>query len=230
MEIFNYVSSGLKVLIDRTADFVSYYTMSDNDMDEIDINNDNPNNPNNPNNQNNPINSINDDESKIKQNTRTTKRIFTPKSKIEQIQTFFSEPTHIIDNIYLGSAFNASNYNSLKKNNIGLIINMTNEISNYYENEIEYKKYGLYDNNKQPIQQFFNQAFNDIKEFQQYNPKKNILVHCFMGASRSASIVAYYIHKKHNKKINDAIIFMKNKRIVVNPTVLFYTQLLEMEN
>jgi protein-tyrosine phosphatase len=202
MEIINYISSGLKVLVDRTADFLIYYTMSDNDIDEETTKTPQP----------------------------TTKRIFTPKSKIDQMQTFFSEPTHIIDNIYLGSAFNASNYNSLKKNNIGFIINMTNEISNYYENEFEYKKYGLYDNNIQPIQQFLNKAYEDILEFQQYNPTNNILVHCFMGASRSASIVAYYIHKKHNKNINDAIIFMKNKRNVVNPTVLFYNQLLEIEN
>ncbi len=210
MEILNYVSSGLKVLVDRTTDFVSYYLMPDNDLDES----------------NEFTNTTN--TSNIIQTTK--KRIFTPKSKLDQIQTFFSEPTHIIDNIYLGSAFNASNYNSLKKNNIGLIINMTNEISNYYEDEIEYKKYGLYDNNLQPIQQFLNLALMDILEFQQYNPTKNILVHCFMGASRSASIVAYYLHKKHNKNINDAIIFMKNKRIVVNPTVLFYNQLLEIEN
>jgi len=213
MEILNYVSSGLKVLVDRTADFLSYYMMPDNDLDN-ELDNDQPN----------LTNQTNQD------NLTNKKRIFTPKSKLNQIQTFFSEPTYIIDNIFLGSAFNASNYNSLKNNNIGLIINMTNEISNYYEDEIEYKKYGLYDNNAQPIKQFFDKALLDILEFQQYNPTKNILVHCFMGASRSASIVAYYIHKKHNKNINDAIIFMKNKRIVVNPTVLFYNQLLEVEN
>jgi protein-tyrosine phosphatase len=225
MEILNYVTSGLKVLVDRTSDFVSYYMMTDNDLDE----------------NNNDIQPISQHISQpiskhisqpISQpiSKPTKKRIFTPKSKLEQIQTFFSEPTHIIDNIYLGSAFNASNYNSLKQNNIGLIINMTNEISNYYENEFEYKKYGVYDNNIQPIIQFFDKAYSDIIEFQQYCPTKNILIHCFMGASRSASIVAYYINKKHNKNINDAIIFMKNKRIVVNPTVLFYNQLLEIEN
>ena len=85
-----------------------------------------------------------------------------PKSKLEQIQTFFSEPTYIIDNIYLGSAFNASNYKSLKQNNIGLIINMTNEISNYYDDEIIYKKYGLYDNNCEPILQYLDKTFEDI--------------------------------------------------------------------
>lgn len=201
MEYINYVTSGLRVLIDRTADFVKYYTYLDNDIDD----------------------------NNAQDNKNIKKRIFTPKSKIEQIQTFFSEPTYIIDNIYLGSAFNASNYNSLKQNNIGLIINMTNEISNYYENDMIYKKYGLYDNNKEPIVQYLDKTFEDIIEFQQNYPNKNILIHCFMGASRSASILTYYIHKKYNLNINDSILFIKNKREIINLTTLFYNQLLDIE-
>lgn len=200
MEYINYITSGLRVLIDRTAYFVKYYSYSDNDIDD-----------------------------NIQNNQIIKKRIFIPKSKIEQIQTFFSEPTYIIDNIFLGSAFNASNYNSLKQNNIGLIINMTNEISNYYINEFLYKKYGLYDNNKEPIIQYLEKTFEDIIEFQHKYPNKNILIHCFMGASRSASILTYYIHKKYNLNINDSIIFIKNKREIINLTTLFYNQLLDIE-
>lgn len=208
MEYINYVTSGLRVLIDRTADFVKYYAYSDNDIDDNIENTQNIQNP--------------------QDNQNIKKRIFTPKSKLEQIQTFFSEPTYIIDNIFLGSAFNASNYNSLKQNNIGLIINMTNEISNYYVDEIIYKKYGLYDNNKEPITQYLEQTFKDIIEFQHKYPNKNILIHCFMGASRSASILTYYIHKKYNLTINDSIIFIKNKREIINLTTLFYNQLLDI--
>jgi protein-tyrosine phosphatase len=201
MEYLNYISSGLKVLKDRSYDFINYYMLSDNDIDE----------------------SLNNNNIPYK------KRIFTPKSKIDQIQTFFSDPTHIIDNIYLGSAFNASNYNSLKRLDIGFVINMTNEISNYYENEIKYKKYGLYDNNKQSITDYLELTYNEIIKFQRENPNKNILIHCFMGASRSASILTYYLYKKHNYSVNDAIIYIKNKRDVVNLTVLFYNELCELE-
>jgi dual specificity phosphatase 12 len=106
---------------------------------------------------------------------------------------------------------------------------MTNEISNYYNDEIIYKKYGLYDNNNEPIIQYLEKTFTDIIEFQQSCPNKNILIHCFMGASRSASILTYYIHKKFNISIDDAIIFIKNKREIINLTTLFYNQLLEIE-
>jgi protein-tyrosine phosphatase len=202
MEYINYITSGLKVFIDRSSDFIQYYMLNDNDLDET--------------------NNLNIQSS-------YKKRIFTPKSKLEQIQTFFSEPTHIIDNIYLGSAFNASHYDTLKKLNIGLIINMTNEISNYYDSEIIYKKYGLYDDNKHSIRDYLDLTLNDILNFQHENPNKNILVHCFMGASRSASIVSYYLYKKHKYTINNAIIFLKNKRDVVNLTILFYNELNKIE-
>ena len=204
MEYINYIISGAKVLIDRTYDFVSYKLMKDNDLDN-DL----------------------DDNNVITSGYK--KRIFTQKPKIEQMQIFFSEPTHIIDNLYLGSAFNASHYDTLKKLNIGLIINMTNEISNYYENEIIYKKYGIYDDNKHSIINYLDLTYDDIITFQTEYPEKNILIHCFMGASRSASIMAYYLYKKHEYCINDAVIFLKNKREVVNLTVLFYNELTNIE-
>jgi protein-tyrosine phosphatase len=200
MEYINYIISGAKVLVDRTYDFISYKLMNDNDIDDDNTNTNN-----------------------------YKKRIFTPKTKLEQMQIFFSEPTHIVDNLYLGSAFNASHYDTLKKLNIGLIINMTNEISNYYENDIIYKKYGIYDDNKQSIKNFLDITYKDIINFQSEYPYKNILIHCFMGASRSASIMTHYLYKKHNYSINDGIIFLKNKREVVNLTVLFYNELSEIE-
>lgn len=202
MEYFNYLKSGLYVFIDRSSDFLNYYLMSDNDIDE----------------------------NKIENKTYYKKRLFTPKSKIEQIQTFFAKPTYIIDNIYLGSAFNASHFDTLKDKNIGFIINMTNEISNYYENDIIYIKYPLYDNNKESIKQYFEDSYEKIVSFQNNNGSKNILIHCFMGASRSASIVIYYLMKKHNMTLNDAVVFLKNKREIVNPTILFYNELSEIEN
>ena len=60
------------------------------------------------------------------------------------------------------------------------------------------------------------------------NRGKNILIHCFMGASRSASVVIYYLMKKYNYGLNEAVMFCKNKRELVNPTILFYNELSEL--
>ena len=194
----NFIKSGLLVLTDRTRDFLKYYFISDNDIDK------------------------DEDENKCKVPNR---RIFPKVSYIEQIQTFFGEPTLIIDSIYLGSAFNAGNSEMIDRNNIGLIINMTNEITNHYEGNIQYKRYPLYDNNKDSIELYLEDTYNDICKFKEENPNKNILVHCFMGASRSATVVAYYLIKKYNFNVDDAIIKIKEKRALVNPTAKFYCEL-----
>ena len=190
----NFIKSGLLVLTDRTRDFLKYYFISDNDIDE--------------------------DECKV-----PNRRIFPKVSYIEQLQTFFGEPTLIIDSIYLGSAFNAGNINMLRNNNIGLIINMTNEITNHYEDEIIYKRYPLYDNNNDSIVPYLEDTYNDICKFKKDHPDKNIMVHCFMGASRSATVVAYYLIKKYNLIVDDAIIKIKEKRSIVNLTAKFYCEL-----
>jgi len=41
---------------------------------------------------------------------------------------------------------------------------------------------------------------------------ETVLVHCFAGMSRSATLVAYYLIKYHNMTSNDAITFIKSKR------------------
>jgi protein-tyrosine phosphatase len=192
---YNLIKSGLLVLSDRTSDFIRYYLLLDNDLDA-------------------------DSKCKI-----INRRIFPKVSYYEQLNTFFSDPTYIVDSIYLGSAFNAGNIESLRNNNIGLIINMTNEITNHYESEIEYKRYPLYDNNSDSILEYLDLAYRDICKYRIDNPNKNILVHCFMGASRSASVVSYYLIKKYNITVDDAIIKLKSKRHIVNLTVKFYTEL-----
>ena len=105
-----------------------------------------------------------------------------------------------------------------------MIINVTQEISQYYPDYFTYYQYELYDNNHDNIKEYLGDAYKNIKNFQE-NKDGNILVHCFMGASRSASVVLYYLTKeKINKEtgkhftLQEALIFLKNKRPIVNPT------------
>ncbi len=157
------------------------------------------------------------------------KRVYSALPKLDQMHTFFSTPTHIVDNIYLGSAFNASHYDTMKQFNIGFIINMTSEISNYHCDCIIYKKYPIYDNNAESIKPYLEKIYDQIIGYQELNNNKNIFIHCFMGASRSATVVAYYLMRKHKYTVDGAIKFMKQKRNVVNPTMLFYEELNEIE-
>jgi hypothetical protein len=139
---------------------------------------------------------------------------------INQYYHFFSYPTHIIDNIYLGSAYNAASYYTLKNLNIKKIVNVTQEISQYYSDDFEYKTYKLYDNNNDNINKYLEDAYNYIS-----NTKDNILVHCYMGSSRSATIVIYYLMEKYNMTLDQSIDFVKSKRNIVNLTTKFKNEL-----
>lgn len=213
--MWNYLTASGKVFYDKTLDYISYYAGYN---DCIDINE-----------------CKNETDDKIQnydgilriesyENELNSIRIYPESTYYNEYATFYGNPTFIIDNIYLGSAFNAASYETLKELNIKLIINTTAEISNYYPDEFQYIRYRLYDNNKHRIKKYLEEAFNDIKEYQNNNKNGNILIHCFMGASRSASLVIYYIMKtlKHKDgkpySFDDAVQYIREKRIIVNPT------------
>ena len=61
------------------------------------------------------------------------KRMNPSHSLITDIYNLSSGIDHIQDYIYIGNAYGASNYYLLNENNIGLIVNVTEEIPNYYE-------------------------------------------------------------------------------------------------
>lgn len=137
----------------------------------------------------------------------------------DKYKIFFSGPTHIIDNIYLGSAYNAANYHQLSNLGIEIVINVTKEISMYFPEEYEYKKLELYDNDKDDIEKYLEESYEYIKR----NKHKKIFIHCKMGASRSVSILLYYMVKEHKMKLDDALKMIKEKRIIINPNNRFIT-------
>ena len=99
-------------------------------------------------------------------NNNKIERIYEEESLYNKVNYWFSEPTKIIDNLYLGSAYNAASFYKLKNNNIKLIINVTNSISKYYPDDFEYLKYELEDNNNDSISEFLIDSYINIKRFQ----------------------------------------------------------------
>jgi protein tyrosine/serine phosphatase len=166
------------------------------------------------------MNDINNDMNDINEHidlSNSGVRIFQTMPYIEQLLWFYGEPTYIKNKIYLGSSFNAANKSMLDKHNIKYIINITAEINNYYPDNITYVNYRLYDNNKETIIHFLEDSYKKIKEFQSNNDG-NILIHCFMGASRSATILAYYLMREKGFTPLESYNFIKSKRSLINPT------------
>lgn len=146
---------------------------------------------------------------------------------LNAFKNLFIEPTKIVDNIYLGNAYNASNFNQLDELNINTIINVTNEIPNYFDNiqEYDYLKININDTNSDSIKNFFDESNQYIKDIQQQKPDKNILIHCYMGSSRSATILTAYLLKNFNLNPKQAFSLLQEKRPVVNINTQFWDEL-----
>ena len=144
---------------------------------------------------------------------------------INNLYNLTYEPTLILEKISLGNAYNASNYIELKEKNIGLIINITCEIPNYYEDDFEYYNVNtVKDINGCHIGPHISKVLEVINKYRMENDK-NILVHCFMGSSRSASILVAYNSLINNIPIEDSIKSVKEKRDVVNINTTFIEDL-----
>lgn len=152
-----------------------------------------------------------------------------PKNIICEYTTFFSGPTQVHPHIFLGSAYNAASFQTLVDNNIKYIINVTNEISNYYPDYFTYYQIPMKDNNVDSISKYLDDSYTKITEYINNNDG-NILVHCYMGASRSAVIVANFIHKNDGGDIQLIIDQLREKRPNVNPTHKFLTDLQSISN
>ncbi|MEM0353963.1 MAG: dual specificity protein phosphatase [Thermoplasmata archaeon] len=55
--------------------------------------------------------------------------------------------------------------------------------------------------------------------------KKNVLVHCIAGVSRSASLVVYFFMKKYHLEFEKALDLVRQKRSIINPNDSFKFQL-----
>ena len=127
---------------------------------------------------------------------------------------------YIIDNIYLGDSQAASNEEYLKSYNITTVINCAVDISSSYQ-DLRFLELRMYDTFLQSLFPKFEIAYKFIK----LNKKGNILIHCVLGMSRSASLVAFYLMKEKGWDYDKCFKYMKEKRPIVYPTSGFEQQL-----
>lgn len=72
--------------------------------------------------------------------------------------------------------------------------------------------------------------FESAHEFISFHRKRtNVLVHCVVGASRSATVVLSYLMKKWGMTLDDALSHVITVRSIINPNAGFIRQLLEYE-
>ncbi|CAF0919534.1 unnamed protein product [Rotaria sordida] len=144
-----------------------------------------------------------------------------------QILAQMDKPTMILPHLYLGSEWNASNFEELKSNNIGYILNISREIDNFFPGHFKYLNVRVHDHDDADLLKEWEKTFRFINEAKTNN--QCCLVHCKMGISRSASTVLAYLMKENNHSLIDALEYVKTRRSCINPNGGFRNQLVIYE-
>ena len=133
-----------------------------------------------------------------------------------QLCWFYSPPTNILQKLYLGSSFNAYDIDILKKLKINVIINVTKEIDNFYQDNLKfiYYKHPINDNNKEDISNILKESCKQIDLH--IRNTDTILVHCYMGASRSAAVIINYLMRTQKLSYYSSLNYVQAKRPLVN--------------
>lgn len=134
----------------------------------------------------------------------------------------------ITDTLYLSSKYFTEN--DLRKLEITHILNISNEEDKDYPgikslfiniNDNEYN------NNDNSIDNYFSMTYNYIQEV--INTNGRVLVHCNMGISRSPTIIISYLMKSLQKPYDEILEFVKLKRPIIEPCLIFEIILLEYQ-
>ena len=138
----------------------------------------------------------------------------------------------ILSNLWLGDIRIAKNKLFFDENNIKVVINCSKDIP-FYSNYTNNIRISVDDSLKN----------KDINLLYEYIPKaveyihnnilesNNILIHCYAGKQRSASIVVAYLMKYGNLSLKDSILSVCSKReIVFTPSINFKKTLIKYEN
>jgi protein phosphatase slingshot len=136
--------------------------------------------------------------------------------------------TQILPNLFLGTEWNASNYDSLQTDRITHILNISSEIDNFFPDNFKYLNIRVRDVDETDLLKEFDRTNKFIQEAREQGT--GCLVHCKMGVSRSASCVIAYLMKEFNWSLEQTFQFTKQKRNCINPNEGFKQQLLTYES
>ena len=128
-----------------------------------------------------------------------------------------------MDHLYLGSVGAAYNLQILKGLNITHILTVCECLPPKFPTDFAYKIIAVTDEPTTKLSNHFKDALDFIKNA--IAEGKNVLVHCFAGVSRSASVVIAYLMKYHKMEFNAAVSFVRAKRPWINPNYGFQAQL-----
>lgn len=128
--------------------------------------------------------------------------------------------------LFLGNVTAATNINFLKSKNISHILTIDSvPLPSFLSSSLKLiiKYVQIADMSRENILQYFPECIEFIEKSIE-DPKNAVLVHCFFGVSRSATIVIAYLMKKYSISYTRAFEKAKSKRRIIQPNNGFAQQ------
>ncbi|KAN0055457.1 hypothetical protein ACTA71_008569 [Dictyostelium dimigraforme] len=136
-----------------------------------------------------------------------------------------NDVSRIFPGFYIGS-LPSVNRNTLDKYQITHVCSVLNEFQPKWTKIYKYLHIDIYDSPSVDIMKYFDKTFQFIEEGRKDG---GVLVHCFAGISRSATICIAYIMRKLNISFEDAHGLVSDARPIIYPNESFIKQLKKYE-
>ncbi|KAF3455742.1 hypothetical protein FNV43_RR00384 [Rhamnella rubrinervis] len=136
-------------------------------------------------------------------------------------------PCQIEEGLFLGSVGASNNKDALKALNVTHILTVAKSLRPACPNDFVYKVIDVLDREDENIKQYFEECFDFIDEAKRAHG--GVLVHCFMGRSRSVTIIVAYLMRKHGMSLSQALEHVKSRRKLAAPNAGFISELEDYE-
>ncbi|CAN8269612.1 unnamed protein product [Cochlearia groenlandica] len=135
--------------------------------------------------------------------------------------------SQIQQGLFIGSVAEANNKDLLKISNVTHILTVAVALFPPYPDDFAYKVIEVVDRYETDLRVYFDECFSFMDEA--IESGGGVLVHCFMGVSRSVTIVVAYLMKKHGMSFTKAMELVKSRRPQASPNFGFVSQLRHFE-
>lgn len=159
-------------------------------------------------------------------------------SKIHGYFSMIQELSQITPHLFLSNWYSSENVELLKQNKIKAILTAETRSRNkkvldqYKSLGISYKQIYIEDSISENISLYFNPTYDFIEYY--ISGEQNVLVNCYAGVSRSATLILNWILREWYKTcpeldpyqiVLDSLMFLRKMRPIVNPNPGFMKQL-----
>jgi protein phosphatase slingshot len=138
------------------------------------------------------------------------------------------QPSEIYSHLYLGSIGAAMNKNNLSRLGITHVLCVADNIKPQFPNLFTYKSIEILDTANSDVLAILPQCFEFIDQVADQGGK--VLLHCFAGKSRSASVCIAYVMKSQRLSLLDAFRYVRERRNAALPNTGFMRQLKVFES